>query len=150
MKCGGSSKFVNALSIGLVKKFEQRTKRPESAWGQGRLRPTSGWHSRSTPSSGNKPSVPELTFRAIIRSSGLWGSIYPDGNGSLAPSIKQLLAIEIIYCQEYTLEVIPPDERWNIRHRLPNRCGCLPKNCQPIIFGQCRPIVAFYTALQKR
>jgi hypothetical protein len=33
MKCGGSSKFANAWSIGLVKKFERTIKRPESAKG---------------------------------------------------------------------------------------------------------------------
>ncbi|MDB5603567.1 MAG: hypothetical protein JWP25_467, partial [Bradyrhizobium sp.] len=35
--------------------------------GQGRLRPARGWHSRSTPSFGNKPCVPSLTFRAKPR-----------------------------------------------------------------------------------
>jgi hypothetical protein len=64
--------------------------------------------------------------------------------------IEQLLAIEIIHCQKYTLKIIPPDERRAIRHRLPNGCGCLPKNSQAIVFGQCCSIVAFYAAFQKR
>jgi hypothetical protein len=77
----------------------------------------------------------------------LAGPLTLRGPGLLAPLVKQLLAIEIVHCQEYTLEIIPPDDRWDIRHRLPNGYGCLPEDCQAIIFGQCRPIVAFYPAL---
>jgi len=39
----------------------------ESASGQGRPWPAGGWHSRSTPSTGNSPCVPALTLRANKR-----------------------------------------------------------------------------------
>jgi hypothetical protein len=38
-----------------------------SQLGQGRLWPAGGWHSRSTPSSGNTPCVPALALRAKMR-----------------------------------------------------------------------------------
>jgi hypothetical protein len=44
-----------------------------------------------------------------------------------APSEK--MAIEVIHCQEYAQEIIR-DKRRDIRRRLQNACGCLPKNSQ--------------------
>ena len=46
----------------------QRDPRGTSELGQGRLWPVGGWHSRSTPSSGNAPCVPASALRAMAQS----------------------------------------------------------------------------------